>query len=154
MSYKFDSNLGKRLGEAIAADAVSAAAFHIQTVAKQLVNRGRSERKNGRWVSGSTAPDPPFNFRGLLQRSIQVDRRQVKGPKPLARVGPDGKVVPYAARLEFGFRGTDKKGRTINQPARPYMRRALNEGAKKAKEAAMNAAKNTMRKFAQGGGRP
>ena len=147
MSYKFDSNLGKRLGEAIAADAVSAAAFHIQTVAKQLVNRGGPG-------APSRAPEPPHKQTGLLGRVIQVDRRQTKGPKPFARVGPDGKAAPYAARLEFGFRGTDKKGRTINQPARPYMRRALNEGAKKAKEAAMNAAKNTMRKFAQGGGRP
>ena len=152
MSYEFNKNLGKRLGEAIAADAVSAAAFHIQKVAKQLVNRGRSERKNGRWVSGSTAPEPPFNFTGNLQRSIQVDRRLVKGPNPTARVGPDGKVVPYAARLEFGFVGTDKRGRTVNQPARPYMRRALNEGAKKANEKAMKAAQDAVRRFARSAG--
>lgn len=152
MSHEFNVNLGKRLGEAMAADAVQAAAFHIQKVAKQLVNRGRSARKNGRWVSGSTAPEPPFNFRGDLQRSIQVDNRQATGPKPLSRVGPDNRIVPYAARLEFGFVGTDKKGRTINQPARPYMRRALSEGAKKAGELARKEAAKTFRKFARSGG--
>ena len=152
MSHEFNVNLGKRLGEAMAADAVQAAAFHIQKVAKQLVNRGRSARKNGRWLSGSTAPEPPFNFRGDLQRSIQVDTRQATGPKPLCRVGPDNRIVPYAARLEFGFVGTDKKGRTINQPARPYMRRALSEGAKKAGELARKEAARTFRKFARSGG--
>ena len=152
MSNEFNVNLGKRLGEAIAAAAVKTAAFHIQTVAKQLVNRGRSERKNGRWVSGSTAPEPPFNFRGDLQRSIQVDNRQATGPKPLSRVGPDNRIVPYAARLEFGFVGTDKKGRTINQAARPYMRRALSEGAKKAGELARKEAVEVFRKFARSGG--
>tara|TARA_Y100000592_G_scaffold98476_1_gene171654 strand:- start:42 stop:506 length:465 start_codon:yes stop_codon:yes gene_type:complete len=153
MSHEFNVNLGKRLGEAMAADAVQTAAFHIQKVAKQLVNRGRSARKNGRWVSGSTAPEPPFNFRGDLQRSIQVDNRQATGPKPLSRVGPDNRIVPYAARLEFGFVGTDKKGRTINQPARPYMRRALSEGAKKAGELARKAAVKAFKDFARGGGK-
>ena len=157
MSHEFNVNLGKRLGEFMAADAVKTAANHIQKVAKQLVNRGRSERKivNGkrRWVSGSTAPNPPFNFTGDLQRSIQVDDRQATGPRPLARVGPDNRIVPYAARLEFGFVGTDKKGRTINQPARPYMRRALSEGAKKAGELARKEAARTFRKFASSRGR-
>ena len=156
MSNEFNVNVGRRLGEAIAAAAVKTAAFHIQTVAKQLVNRGRSARKivNGktRWAGGSTAPEPPFNFTGALQRSIQVDNRLATGPKPLSRVGPDNRVVPYAARLEFGFVGTDKTGRTINQAARPYMRRALSEGAKKAGELARKEAVEVFRKFARSGG--
>lgn len=156
MSHEFNVNLGKRLGEAMAAEAVKTAATHIQTTAKKLVNRGRSARKivNGkrRWVSGSTAPEPPFNFTGALQRSIQVDNRQATGPKPSSRVGPDNRIVPYAARLEFGFVGTDKKGRTINQAARPYMRRALSEGAKKAGELARKEAVKVFRKFARSGG--
>lgn len=33
--------------------------------------------------------------------------------------------VPYARRLEFGFVGTDRLGRNINQGARPYWRPVL-----------------------------
>lgn len=158
MSYKFDSNLGKRLGEAIAANAVRAAAISIRNTAKDLVNRGASEKRvnsKGRrvWASGSKSPNPPFNFTGALFQNIKADLRNAKGARPSARVGPDGKIIPYAARLEFGFVGTDKKGRTINQGPRPYMRRALSEGAKKANKAAMQAAKDAMRKFARSGGR-
>lgn len=33
--------------------------------------------------------------------------------------------IPYALRLEFGFVGTDKLGRNINQGPRPYWRPVL-----------------------------
>jgi len=36
-----------------------------------------------------------------------------------------GSNVVYAARVEFGFSGTDSLGRTYNQPAKSYLRAAI-----------------------------
>ena len=41
-----------------------------------------------------------------------------------------GTNVEYAARLEFGFQGTDSKGRKYNQPAQPYLRPAVDVNIK------------------------
>ena len=56
---------------------------------------------------------------GNLKNSIT---HQVKGEE--ARVGSN---IVYAARLEFGFMGTDSMGRRYNQPAQPYLRPALDK---------------------------
>ena len=46
-----------------------------------------------------------------------------------------GTKVPYAARLEFGYKGPDSLGRKFNQKARPYMRPAIdNNHAKVSRE--------------------
>ena len=145
MSHEFNVNLGKKIGERMAAAAVLTAAFYIQTAAKKLVNRGGPGPP-------SRAPDPPHKQTGALGRSIQVDDRQVKGSKPLARVGPDNRIVPYAARLEFGFYGTDKNGIRILQTARPYMRRALTENTNEAMLRAKKAAQKAFAKMAARGG--
>ncbi len=57
---------------------------------------------------------------GTLRRSIHTEDR---GSHAVS-VGTD---VPYAARQEFGFAGTDSLGRTYQQSARPYLRPALDE---------------------------
>ncbi|GAK12242.1 HK97-gp10 family putative phage morphogenesis protein [Geomicrobium sp. JCM 19039] len=54
-----------------------------------------------------------------LQRSIT---HKVQNGDAL--VGPFSEV-PYAARIEFGFIGTDSLGRQYNQSAQPYLRPAL-----------------------------
>ena len=57
---------------------------------------------------------------GTLRRSIHTEDQ---GSHAVS-VGTD---LPYAARMEFGFAATDSRGRTYNQPARPYLRPALDE---------------------------
>jgi HK97 gp10 family phage protein len=57
---------------------------------------------------------------GTLRRSIHIED---KGSHVVA-VGTN---VPYARRMEFGFAATDSRGRRFNQPARPYLRPALDE---------------------------
>ena len=57
---------------------------------------------------------------GNLKRSIHVaevtSERAVIGPSAV-----------YGRRIEFGFRGTDRLGRTYNQSAHPYLRPAVEE---------------------------
>ena len=60
---------------------------------------------------------------GTLRRSIHTESTG-GGSSVEISVGTN---VPYAKRLEFGFSGTDSLGRTYNQPARPYMRPAMEQ---------------------------
>lgn len=62
---------------------------------------------------------------GSLRRSIQVIEQ---GPLDIAVASK----LPYAARIEFGFAGRDSLGRVYNQPARPYLRPAIEETKGKA----------------------
>lgn len=57
---------------------------------------------------------------GTLRRSIQVIER---GPMDVVV----GSELPYAARIEFGFAGTDSLGRVYSQAAQPYLRPAIEE---------------------------
>lgn len=43
-----------------------------------------------------------------------------------------GTNVKYAKRIEYGFSDTDKLGRSYNQPAKPYLRPAVDEKAEAA----------------------
>ena len=43
------------------------------------------------------------------------------------RVGKVGTNVKYAKRIEFGFQGTDSKGRTYNQSPQSYLYSALRD---------------------------
>lgn len=56
---------------------------------------------------------------GTLRRSIRAEKSS-----DFVRVGTD---VPYGARIEFGFVGTDSRGRRYNQGPRPYLRPAIDE---------------------------
>ena len=72
-----------------------------------------------------------------LKRSIHVERtgagleQPTTGTKIGAPAGRHvvavGTNVVYARRVEYGFAGTDRLGRTYHQPAQPYVRPALDE---------------------------
>lgn len=72
--------------------------------------------------SGPSPPgQPPAVDTGRLRSSITHEVRE-EGNEVIGLVGSN---VEYARRLEFGFVGTDKRGRRINQPERPYLRPAV-----------------------------
>ncbi len=147
MSYQINNKLVMQLGEKMAAGAVFAAGTLLQTEIKERLNIKSSRPPN----RPSVAPAGPYRNIGTLGQSIQVDARNNKGPKPFVRVGTS---LVYAARLEFGFVGSDSKGRVINQAARPYMRDSLNNKVKQMRDAAIAAAEMVFKKFAaQRGGR-
>lgn len=77
---------------------------------------------------------------GNLRRSIHVGGFGAQGGLEGTTTGTDiggrrstptsaevlvGTNVEYARRLELGFTGTDSRGRRYHQPARPYLRSAL-----------------------------
>jgi hypothetical protein len=142
MSHKFDIMLGKKIAEAMAKDAIYAAAVVLQTATKVELNKGGPG-------APSRPPNPPHKQTGNLGR-IQIDDSKNFGPKPLVRVGSN---LVYARRQEYGFAGTDSAGRTIFQAARPYLRPALDRSKKKMQKAATAEAKRTFAKIARGGGK-
>ena len=60
---------------------------------------------------------------GDYNRSIALEMGAFAGG-PVARVGTNR---PQARRLEFGFTGTDSRGRTYNQPPYPHFGPAIAE---------------------------
>jgi hypothetical protein len=69
----------------------------------------------------------PNVITGHYRRSI--NRRTEK--RVDGSVGQVGTDAPQARRLEFGFRGTDSRGRSYDQPAFPHFGPALDEVAPK-----------------------
>lgn len=65
----------------------------------------------------------PFRT-GTLRRGITITEQRKAGRDVRVAVGVS-KGVPYARRIEYGFSGKDARGRTYNQPPRPYLRPAL-----------------------------
>jgi HK97 gp10 family phage protein len=59
---------------------------------------------------------------GTLMRSIHTEIEVASPTRATAKIGPS---VPYGARLEYGFVGTDSLGRHYNQGPHPYMRPAF-----------------------------
>ena len=143
MSHKFDIMVGKFVAQKMAKKALDAAAVVLQTAIKVELNKGGPG-------APSRPPNPPHKQTGTLGRSIQIDDSKNFGPKPSVRVGT--KLV-YARRLEYGFAGTDGKGRTVFQAARPYMRPGLDRSKKTMQKAATAEAKRTFAKLARGRGR-
>lgn len=74
---------------------------------------------------------------GTLRRSI---RAEVQNGAVV--VGSD---TPYAARLEFGFEGADRRGRIYHQGPRPYLRPAIMENAEAVKAATVAALRAMLR---------
>ncbi len=60
-----------------------------------------------------------------------------------------GSRAPYAARLEFGFHGTDSKGRNIDQGARPFIHPSFEELKKRITERVRAAIRASHRKVAR-----
>ena len=94
---------------------------------KQRIGRGqpveRDASGNLRGLDPSRPGEPPKVVTSRLRTSIThaVERTAT------AIIGRIGSNVPHARRLELGFFGADKKGRNINQAARPYLRPSLKE---------------------------
>lgn len=86
-------------------------------------------------VSNEAKTNAPF-LSGNLRRSIHIGGEGVGGETTGTDIGGQtsgkdfaevqvGTNVEYAARQEFGFSGADSLGRVYHQPARPYLRPAL-----------------------------
>ena len=100
----------------------------------------RQKGKRGKWHVASAPGQPPAVDTGRLRASMtwNIENRQKSHPytftggagvtkvpatktKFLRIVGLVGTNVEYAPRLEFGFKGTDSKGRQYNQEPRPFL---------------------------------
>lgn len=69
-----------------------------------------------------TGPGPNART-GNYRRSIQVTEETVNGvPRAIVHTN-----APQARRLEYGFRGTDSRGRTFNQPPYPHWEPAMDQ---------------------------
>lgn len=97
---------------------VAAAAYHLQgEVIEKLSGIGTGKTyivpgTNTEYQASAPGEAPAIQL-GLLKRSIAVELDEIQ-----AYIGVRG--VPYAKRLEFGYVGTDSKGRVYNQAARPF----------------------------------
>lgn len=114
MSYEWDDAYARQRFTEALVKALDDAAIELQGNIKDKVNQFRSPPPS---VEGS----PPHNLTGALFRGIEVDRSGLRQTHPSVVVGVS-KAIDYAMRLEFGFRGVDKRGRMISQGPRPYFR--------------------------------
>ena len=79
------------------------------------------------------------NLRSSLSFSVEGGSAEGgKGDDVVGASPPEeaviGTNVEYAARVEFGFEGTDSLGRTYDQKGQSYLTAAFNENKKAAKE--------------------
>lgn len=84
-------------------------------------------RSGGKVTQRSKPGEAPRKDTNTLFKSIN-HRVEESGKDILLKIGAN---VPYAARLEFGFVGTDSRGRQINQAPRPFLRPAIIDNRKK-----------------------
>lgn len=118
------------LEDAVAAEileiAVASGALLVANRAKQLAAFKTGTLRRSIHVGGHTDLTPDY------------EQRAGKGPQLYGPIGGNrntrssaevvvGTNVPYARRIEYGFAGKDKLGRTYNQPAQPYLRPAFDE---------------------------
>ncbi len=94
-------------------DAVMAAAEIVEREAKKNAGKGGDAF--------------PHRITSNLFNSIKVLNTSDKNYRHQADIGTD---MIYGPRLEFGFIGTDKKGRRYNQRARAFLRPAIDENEK------------------------
>lgn len=115
--------------------ATDAAAVVLQAAVKEKLGESGSSNKG---AGGIPAPagKPPRVASGTLRRSIQIDRRAIRGPKPLARVGTN---VIYARILEYGGIITAKRAKMLFIPFSVVARRALDKVGGKIRELDLNA---------------
>jgi len=78
----------------------------------------------------SKVGEPPKRLTGSLIKSIKA-KTTVKGPTIRGVISTR---LIYARRLEFGFMGSDKKGRKISQGPRPFLRPALQNNVDRIKK--------------------
>lgn len=79
-------------------------------------------------VGGHTDLSPDFNpgegYSDIGGEEVGADRAQVEA----------GTNLVYGPRVEHGFSGADSLGRVYNQPAKPYLRPAFDEGQAEAEK--------------------
>ncbi len=88
----------------------------LQGEVRKDINVGNADGKNP-----SLPGEPPHKVTGRLFRSIATS----VVASSQAVLGLVGTNVKYARRLEYGFVGTDAKGRTVHQEPRPFLRPAI-----------------------------
>lgn len=93
----------------------------VQSISRPFRGDKRVSRKKGFQRTASSEGEPPKLRTGELFRSI-THETGIIGTDVVGRVGTN---LEYAARLEYGFVGTDSRGRNINQGARPFLRPPL-----------------------------
>ena len=125
MTHEFKRGVALTAVQESARAFVFAAAIQYQRMVKQALNLGKSPPP-------SVAPAGPYKDTGTLGRSFQIggegavlDQSKAVGSNPQVKVGT---AIVYAPRLEFGFLGTDSKGRSVKQKPRPFMRNTLANG--------------------------
>jgi HK97 gp10 family phage protein len=94
---------------------------------KGLGDLARAEVLRNAVIAGSlpiltSAQDAVPVSTGTLKRSLHTEIVEERDGYAEAGTGTD---VEYAARIEFGFSGQDSRGRTYDQPAKPYLRPAF-----------------------------
>ena len=107
---------------------------------KELINKcpekgDKAVRQTAFYVQGIAIMLSPYksgaNRDSIVANTSQGSRGKKKGPVGIpsgsAMVAYVGPTMEYSARLEFGFKDTDSKGRKYNQPPRPYMTPAAGE---------------------------
>jgi len=102
------------------------AVIFLEGVAIRKVSRGQPVKRSGKTLRGldpSKPGEPPKVLHSDLRRSI--DHEVSSSENEVA--GRYGTNDEKARRLELGFVGTDKRGRSINQAARPFLRPSLLE---------------------------
>lgn len=115
---------------------MTAAVANIEGKAKALLNRTqpKARTKSGgvRGLGPSEPGEPPKILQGTLRANVGSEvQTKVTGIGSLRIIGlvgvKEGPANAYAARQEFGFVGTDSRGRTIDQAPRPFLRAAVFE---------------------------
>lgn len=111
------------LGEAAQGQALEralvAGALIVQNDAKRRAPYRTGTLRRSIHIGGHA--DLAGDFQGTPIESPQNNGNQVE-----VLVGTN---VAYARRIEYGFSDADRLGREYNQPARPYLRPALDENA-------------------------
>ena len=146
MSHEFKRGVALGAMQESARAFVLTAAIQYQRMVKESLNLGKSPPP-------SKAPAGPYKMTGTLGRSFQIndtnsvfDQSKAVGSNPQVKVGTS---IVYAPRLEFGFQGTDSKGRKIRQQPRPFMRNTLAFGRQTIVEIAKRKASQAFTKAAR-----
>lgn len=95
-------------------------AFNMMTLARFIIS-DLERIVSTPYPPASRVGESPHKRTGTLQRGFKFKIKTGLIGVSL-RIFTD---VPYSRRLEFGFVGTDRLGRNINQGPRPYWRKAI-----------------------------
>lgn len=104
-------------------------------------------------VGGHTDVTPDFALGPDREAGVEyhdIGGAVVRRDYAEVQVGSD---VPYGPRLEWGFVGQDRLGRTFNQPGDGAARRAFDETRDDVQREIGEATKDQLRHIARGGGR-